>query len=556
MNVVDTDHSRYVVPQWVPFSVAAASPELSSFPSALRPRELHDADARFEEEFAGFRADPAPYLAAELMGQAFTLGKEQQMRELADFVLAHDEVGVVATSMAARVAGDLELTSAPTIQVYRNEIAAQKAALKRSGRSAILWTERALNYALLGENEKAARCITIALNLAPHDRYVVRSALRFFIHVNEWDRAFDYGRRALRNGADPWILAPFLSVATHLGKVPSAAKAVVTDSLDSPLDFHFSEAREALGTMELLAGADKRARKFFKRAWADPSKAVVSHSQWVLREQLPGLAESASIDFSRSAQAMSWIYSARLDFDRAMVALRKWTFEEPYSVAPYMQMSWIESIEEQFESSIQTLRRGLVANPNDISLRNNMAFALLKLGRVAEAEAVFARVKPAIDDEKEVACLATYGLLLMSKRENIAGQACYLAAIQNAQKSGSRRLALRAAINYLISDLDINRVLHVEALDALTKAIRTEREASVIAAGEALKRRLERVRCADVDSRIRESVERFIVAQVGVERAFRSQLTPEAFPVAAGAFDNAVTLPPEVFGPQMSVKLD
>jgi cytochrome c-type biogenesis protein CcmH/NrfG len=65
--------------------------------------------------------------------------------------------------------------------------------------SAIAWMDLARVFTIKGQGQKAKRAATIALQLAPHDRYIVRCAVRLFLHTGDWIM-WNY-KKGLRNTA-------------------------------------------------------------------------------------------------------------------------------------------------------------------------------------------------------------------------------------------------------------------------------------------------------------------------------------------------------------------
>lgn len=313
-------------------------------------------------------------------------------------------------------------------------------------------------------------------------------------------------------------------MATHLEKVPQSLKRFLREALGSNEHFHVSETREAFATFELLQGSDVRARKIFRAAWIRPAKSVISHSEWILRERLRGLGDNVIIDFNRSAQAMSGIRIARMEFEDARPSLKQWAFEEPYSIAPYMQLSWIESVEEKFEAAVQTIDRGLVANPKNWQLHNNKTFALLRLGKVAEAAESFEYVKVVREALEDVACMATHGLLLMHQGDLDGGRKLYGEAVSSAVKRGDRRLGIRAALNYLVSEFDVTKTVDPGIVNIVSRSLRGFRDSGVLAAAEAFACRMERLRKGDVDPLLREAAERFLTARAREQKTFEAEL--------------------------------
>ena len=54
----------------------------------------------------------------------------------------------------------------------------------------IVWVELARLYIMHDQVEKAERALLTALHLAPDNRFVLRSATRFFIHTDQFEKNF------------------------------------------------------------------------------------------------------------------------------------------------------------------------------------------------------------------------------------------------------------------------------------------------------------------------------------------------------------------------------
>jgi len=523
LNASTSGNSCYVLPQWQNFSVAASFRELSSAPTGLiRTHSVERGLLDFEADWEMFQQTRSPFLASDLMSSAIALGLFDKARELAVIVEKHSIVGDVAINLSRLISRKSDVISnGRELKQFHALIADQKKMLSAHPRDAIIWVERALNYAVIGQKDQAKRSILIALELAPTDRYVVRSAVRFFVHVNCWEEAFFYARRAFLSVQDPWIAAPFLSVGTQLGKMPSPVKNILRNAMSSSDHFYYSELLEAYGTMEILNGAEVRARRIFKKAWLEPAKTVVSHSQWILKEKLPGLAGNLQIDFRQSAQAMSSILLSRMDLDGAVSNARVWMFEEPYSVAPYMQISSALFLQEKYTDALSVIFEGLIANPKSKDLINNGAFAALRAND-ASSEKLIKMLKPLLDWEKDIAPLATYGLFLMRSGSAIEGRLYYFSAIQNAIKSGNRRLAVAATVNFIISEIDVGLKIDPKTLGILARAYKGEQDASALRIAIILKKRIVIILRTNTEADFVEAANRYISSIDAELRIFQS----------------------------------
>src|SRR6185295_6008504 len=85
-------------------------------------------------------------------------------------------------------------------------------------RNAFVWSDLARLYVLVGLRDQAERAMQVALSLAPFDRFIVRSAARFFLHSSNPDRSLQILRRNERTKLDPWLMAAELAFSSVVNK--------------------------------------------------------------------------------------------------------------------------------------------------------------------------------------------------------------------------------------------------------------------------------------------------------------------------------------------------
>ena len=461
---------QLVLPRWLPFWKAANERGFI----ASRPRNaVASTSLGFDQELIEFKESPAPHIGAELMGLAYVLGKLSVAKELAEYVSSNPELSTIVRKDAATI-----LNGQKTEDIEAEpRLRSLKKSLSDFPNDAMSWIEMARLYTIKAQHKKAEWAATIAGHLAPNDRYIARATIRQLIHSNQWDKALDFGNRTHARTGDPMILGPLLSVATHLNEVPSKLKRIAKLALTAPDSYTYSEALEAIGTVEIKQSGANVARKYFKKAWVDPTIPVIGHSQWVLRDILPGLAAEQSIDFDQSHKAISWLRFAGLKFEGSIQRSRDWELEEPYSSEPYILGSSAACVIGNYQEALEIAKRGIRANPTHPVIRNNLAFAQLKLGQIAEAEKTLTPLISALADKNQVVPVATYGLLLMSKGDIIEGTAQYNEAVKRAT---SQELKLGVRLNYLLSTLAITGELDESVLSVTTKGLETARDPSSI----------------------------------------------------------------------------
>lgn len=98
-----------------------------------------------------------------------------------------------------------------------------------------------------------------AVHLAPNDRYILRSAARCFLHLNDPETALRIVTNAPRTDDDPWLLAAHVSISSLMEKAPRLFRRAREISSSSVAPFHNSELLASLGTLEVFS--DRKARK-------------------------------------------------------------------------------------------------------------------------------------------------------------------------------------------------------------------------------------------------------------------------------------------------------
>jgi tetratricopeptide (TPR) repeat protein len=444
-------HKRFVTPKWLPLAKAVNGRDLAV--PRLVPFELdRQTRVRLLDDYAEFKESPNPLKASDLMGAAFVVGEKNIAVEAAEyFVKSRSSLGA-----GLKFANHI-LRPQPADVLLGNtgyQIARLKSSLINLPKNPLVWIEMARLYTIKGQIEKARRAVVVAVSLAPSNRFVIRSAARFYMHTHEFDSAWQCVKRALDLNADPWIEATLVNLAMSLNRDPKRLIRRSPKDVSPGNIYHYSELIETRGMLELESGNSQRARKDFRLAWTDPSRNVVTHAEWILRKSLPGMADSTTLDLSASPEAETWKFYSALELDEAMVAVRQWALEEPYSRHPWIIGSSISCGIDRFKEAESLARQGLVANPRDFLLNNNLAFALLRDSRTEDAEMVLRNApQPQTTTERPVS-LATRGLLEFKKGAIEHGRLLYLQAIEESEKINAPRFVAKAYLNLAIAEVE------------------------------------------------------------------------------------------------------
>lgn len=444
---------RKIIPRWRDFLTTAALGELTS--TTTRPTYA-PTEADLAEAHSAWLENKTLWHALDLIGSAFSVGVNDASTIEAAKYIAREHFHSspkAGLALALRMLGgtadntsilDAEDESGDT----RAQIHERRRQTQTEPRNPIAWVDLARLYTVAGQIPQAQRAVETALRLSPTNRFVLRSATRFFVHIGERERALRL-LRATEIFNDPWIAAAEIGVSTLEQESPSnvklGRKLVEDASLSS---FAKTELASALATLELQDGRNGKARKLFRRSLEQPNENSLAQAEWA-SAQIPQL----EVDVKRPSVIRS--YEARTllglktgDWELTAKNSLNWLHDQPFSSMPAATASYIFSaIYDQQSRAEDILRQSLISNPRDPGLMNNLAFALADQNKIAEAEEVLSSVNIGdADDSERVTLLATAGLVAFRKGLTQEGRTLYLNAMDLAKQKGFTKFEALAAV--------------------------------------------------------------------------------------------------------------
>ena len=454
MNDSKSEQRGHVVPKWLEYSDAVKGKEF--IVPRKTPFVTNEVTAKnIEEEYKEFKENPSSEIASSLLSAAIIIDDKPLAEDMARYLKDKQNVDQATLDLADKILNPPPSLDARTkIDRINLRIATLKNRTVKFPRSAIPWIEMARLYTIKGQHQKARRSALIALNLAPFDRYVVRCAVRFFLHIHDFEAACNYIRRATAGRFDPWLKATEVNVALIAEKGTPSLKGHLPKDVSGIDIFHFSELFESSGILELNAGNRRAANKRFGVAWRNPSDAVITHAEWVLRNRLPGLRDKVDIDFKRSLEALTWIYYEDLKLDEALNTTREWELQEPYSKYPYIVGVSIASNAGYYDEAAEIGYRGLMANPASLMLNNNLCYTLLRAGRIDEAEKIIVKMNAIGDASNDLCFSATKGLFEFKRSRFDIGRRAYNEVMERCRRNNDLRLFLKAYLNLALAEIE------------------------------------------------------------------------------------------------------
>lgn len=471
MTLDPSDDSRAIIPLWRPFADAQSVGELLPI-SALNDSETTPSEAlvRLHHEWT---STGARTVAAELVAGALVEGVPDYGRSAAEALSVVTDrtsraLNVIVSDVLGKPVRAQHRQSSP-----EDEIRRLRQETERRMQDPFAWAELARAFAGLGLVGKAERAMIVALTLAPHNRYLLRSAARLFQHFGDVERAHHLLLRAPQLKRDPWLLATELAIASLIGRTSRHMRQASLLSADIAVSpWQLAELRSAVATTELAHGGVKKARKLFRGSLEAPNDNAVAQAHWVARRHDPGLRSQIS-DISISIEAVTWQAYKDERWNDALEASQKWHEVEPFSSTPLILGTHLAaSCLLDYSKALELATLGLRANPENFTLANNFAYAAARVGKVAEAEKVLSRIEPSqLSDRQRVVYSATSGLVAFRKGMANDGRRLYRDAIASDAARKDPTILASALLNFAMEEsvLDVRKDALRLAEEALSK---------------------------------------------------------------------------------------
>jgi hypothetical protein len=433
---------RHVVPRWRSLGTTVDSGELAMPPKATEA-SLRNPSNELIRRLEAWRLRSDTVTAAEAVETAIVEGLPDEAVRPARVLLLP---GAGATTLVREQAGRLlrelgeesEFLGKPEDDPGSGRsIARWRLATRFSPHDPLAWVELALNYVTIGKDKPALRAMAVALELAPHDRHVLRSASRLFLHRRDAEQAHDLLRNNPATRTDPWLMAGEIALSALAERTPRFFKAGVAVVEDSGLrPRHLSELASAIGTVHLKDG-NRRARKLFSTSLVDPTGNSLAQAEWA-NPHLGGLVDPHVLESNKdSVEARVFQAYWKGDFHQIINLCQIWRIEEPYSSRPALSGSAAAIAIEDYAAALRFCDEGLKKNPQQAMLRNNRAYSLIATDRHAEAAHLIASSLASSDSNIVAFTTATLGFLKMRTGDYERGAKLYRDAIAYFRRSNN-----------------------------------------------------------------------------------------------------------------------
>jgi tetratricopeptide (TPR) repeat protein len=207
-----------------------------------------------------------------------------------------------------------------------------------------------------------------------------------------------------------------------------------------------------------------------RRALEDPTENALAQAEWARSHGLqnPAIVEQLNKPLAFEARALA--FSTAKMFVEAAAEGTRWQRDQPFAPEPAVFTSYIAAVAlEDYSLAIEVARRGLVSNPDDVALRNNLVFSLASAGHPGEARAELASIGHVPEEPaKQATLLATRGLVAFREGRPDEGRAQYRTATEMLRRHRHHQREALAMLLWareeLFSNSDLARDVRAEAL--------------------------------------------------------------------------------------------
>ncbi len=477
----DITGKRRVIPRWRRFSSTPTS-ELVSARSAAP--YLDTDEIPLLRALERWNSERTVGRAIEVVNQALISETPAKGLAAAHYILAE---GATPTD-AVRITADRLVHGQKNVEIgnfaidvmndgerfgfVQKEIGRLKSRLRLYPNNALEWLEVARLQCTIGQPKSARKAIRNALIYAPENRLVLRATARFMMHDDDPAQALWALRKSEAVRYDPWIQAAEIAVSSVMGKRSKILKVGKNLLQRTSLSAHqTSELASALATEELLSGDTRGANRHFKMSLVSPTDNSVAQAVW---------AENMGIQHLKpNPNSVANAFEGRMqksiqdeEFEEAFLQSVYWLSDESYSVMPARMGSYIaDSHLKNYNKAIEVADVGLIANPHDLSLKNNKTVSLAHLGLLDEAVITFEPIAKLVKSTQsgiDPTYLATAGLLEFRRGNSQQGRDLYEGAVIESRKLGHIAKAFRAKIHWLLEEMHVKEI----SADAINKVMK------------------------------------------------------------------------------------
>ena len=477
---------RRVLPNWRSYSLTVDLGELNDWHEESINR--YSRNLSIDDYLLSWEQSKTIAIAGDLLSAAFVNGFAENpvVKDAALFVLSNQDKSTnTLINFAEKIINPPDDTIKRRVTFNNPEDCIQpnslgnlireiKNRLKQYPLNPILYVELSRLYSILGHKEKALQNMSIALQLAPEDRFVLRAASRLYVHFDSIDYIYHLIKNSDVVQHDPWITSTEIALATIMKRSPHLIKKglqMIKSGKYSP--FSLTELAASIGTLEFFNGNRKKTRNFLKKALISPNDNSLAQVEWILNKT--HLFEMNPSDYKienkYEALVLNDYYNGQ--WNAGLKNSVAWFCDLPFSKQPVIFGSHIAGdILEKSDVARKLLYAGLISHPNDAQIINNLVYSLALENKLNEAEKYMGRIRnwSTIDPIAQICLTATSGLISFRRGLQDQGRYQYLKAIEATKVLKNKHFQWLAELNYAREEI-LSKSDHIDSIMNAVKKI-------------------------------------------------------------------------------------
>ncbi len=453
MASFDSDRDREIIPRWRPLDQTLRLKQLDSVERPQAIREVEEDPV--QQKLLDWQRHQSVGHATDLLGTGIALRKTSALIDVANFLLKNDlRVSPWAHDLANQVlqrssttAQPVGLPHSPNESDLQCKVRTFRQMLRSESKDAVTWAELSRIYACLGEDRQAKRCMIVSVQLAPSSRFILRSASRLWTHLGDPECGYYQLVRSDRTRHDPWLLGAAIAISSLAHKGPPCvrdARRMIASGRFSVSQI--TELASALAMLESRNGSRKKAKRLFVKSLEGPNENSLAQAAWAKRQGYVNVhLDHLYAEVPDTFEATFWYRYQYGNWEQSVGQCRQWLNDQPFSSRPYGLGSYVAGTALQdYDACKNFCEQGMLANPADFTLLNNLAYAEINLGNLKTAQGLITKLKRIKRSrEEDVVVQATSGLWHFRSNEVLRGREYYLRACSDARKMADKGLGRR-----------------------------------------------------------------------------------------------------------------
>lgn len=516
-SIIDSD--RQVIPRWRSFPITKRLGELKIVNNSKNFSERVRQET-FDNKIKKWNGNNNIFNASELIGSAVIYGHEGSVKDAAEYIVKYKEkVSNAALEIANNIL-NIKLSSGKEknrivkTDLIRSNIRLLKNSLNENPKDPISWMDLALAYTSIGKSKRAGRCVQSALHLGEENRFIIRSAARYFIHKDDVERAHELLKNSQIVKYDPWVMAA--EVACSQAAKKSSKYALKAIKLLKNKEYHpsnITELASAVGTLEISSGGRRKGKNLIQKSLEIPSENSIAQASWLNQHDKYNPKDTDINGFNNSFEAKVWYSYKEGDLEDSVIAAANWFKDQPFSSRPAIHGSFITACGfENYEKSKLFCEQGLMCNPDNPTLINNLVFALINQNNLNDAQKYISKYfNNNWMGEDQITWIATLGLYNYKIGNTQLARDLYEQTILQGRKKKFDRLERMALLYYANEELELNdkdAILVVKR--AIEKNKKTKDPIERILVSRLIRKSIEKKLEIDIPRKLREYTKRVI----------------------------------------------